>query len=105
VSELVLWLVGAVLVWALFVSAMRKPMKEAQRILDGPDRDIGPPEPCWTDEIARDGRYSYSRGQCVKDQLIDMDRRAARGEFPVRPAYQGQCSRWPTTPRGRTNST
>jgi hypothetical protein len=46
--------------------------------------DTGPAEPCWTEEIKRDGRYLYARSQCVHDNLMELDARAARGDFPVR---------------------
>jgi hypothetical protein len=45
--------------------------------------DTGPGEPCWTEEIGREGALSLGRGQCVDDMLMELDRRAARGEFPV----------------------
>ncbi|MEA3041227.1 MAG: hypothetical protein QOC65_716 [Sphingomonadales bacterium] len=38
-------------------------------------------EPCWTEEIASDGRYSYSRGQCFNAELMDLEARARLGEF------------------------
>ncbi len=41
----------------------------------------GPEEPCWTEEIASDGRYSYGRSGCHSEQLKEMEARARRGEF------------------------
>ncbi|HEX8654251.1 MAG TPA: hypothetical protein VF693_03395 [Allosphingosinicella sp.] len=38
-------------------------------------------EPCWTEEIGSDGRYSYSRGQCFNAELKDLEARARLGEF------------------------
>lgn len=46
---------------------------------------VGPSEPCWTEAIVSDGRYSYARGQCVNDVLIELDGRARRGEWPFIP--------------------
>ena len=43
--------------------------------------DIEPQEPCWTEEIGSDGRYSYSRGQCFNAELKDLEARARLGEF------------------------
>ena len=45
--------------------------------------DTGPFEPCWTEAIESDGRYRYSRGQCVNDLLMELDARARRGDFPL----------------------
>ena len=42
-----------------------------------------PLEPCWTEEIGHDGRYVYGRARCVNDDLMDVDARAARGEFQI----------------------
>ena len=41
----------------------------------------GPDEPCWTQELGSDGRYRYGRHGCVNDELMEMERRARRGEF------------------------
>lgn len=38
-------------------------------------------EPCWTEEVAHDGRYSYGRGQCFNAELKDLEARARLGEF------------------------
>jgi hypothetical protein len=32
-----------------------------------------PAEPCWTETISSDGRYSYGRSHCVNDELLAMD--------------------------------
>jgi hypothetical protein len=45
--------------------------------------DTGPAEPCWTEEIRRDGALSLARGECVKSMLMELDKRAARGDFPI----------------------
>ena len=44
--------------------------------------DTGPVEPCWTEEIASDGRFLHARSQCVDDLLMELDARARRGDFP-----------------------
>ena len=44
-------------------------------------RDPKAAEPCWTEEIASDGRYSYGRGQCFNAELKDLEARARLGEF------------------------
>ena len=43
-----------------------------------------PQEPCWTEEIGRDANLVYGRTECVHDALMDLDRRAAAGEFAPR---------------------
>ena len=43
---------------------------------------VGPSEPCWTEEIVSDGRYTYARQECVNDLLMELDARARRGEPP-----------------------
>ena len=45
--------------------------------------DTGPAEPCWTEEIGRDGRHVLARAHCPHDLLLELDARAARGDFPV----------------------
>lgn len=45
--------------------------------------DTGPGEPCWSEEIRREGPLSLGRGQCVNEALLELDKRAARGDFPV----------------------
>ena len=46
--------------------------------------DTGPrPEPCWTEEIGRDGRNVYARAQCPSDLLMELDARAERWDYPV----------------------
>jgi hypothetical protein len=62
----------------------RRVYREAQRLLSEPERGDGPGEPCWTGEIESDGRHRYSQSQCVNAELVEVDRRAARGEFPLR---------------------
>jgi hypothetical protein len=42
-----------------------------------------PIEPCWTDEIGREGGLSFGRGQCFNATLMSVDRRTARGEYPA----------------------
>jgi hypothetical protein len=46
-----------------------------------------PLEPCWTEEIGHDGRYSYGRACCVDDDLMDVDARAARGVYQMPHPY------------------
>jgi hypothetical protein len=41
----------------------------------------GPQEPCWTEEVASDGRHLYGRSGCFHEELAEMDARARRGEF------------------------
>ena len=43
----------------------------------------GPAEPCWTEEIGGDGRLRYARAHRPHDLLLELDSRAARGDFPV----------------------
>jgi hypothetical protein len=38
-------------------------------------------EPCWTEEIVSDGRYSCGRGQCFNAELKDLEARVRLGEF------------------------
>ena len=45
--------------------------------------DTGPAAPCWTEEIRRDGALSLGRGEFVSDMLMELDKRAARGDFPI----------------------
>ncbi|HEV2748427.1 MAG TPA: hypothetical protein VGW34_14170 [Allosphingosinicella sp.] len=40
-----------------------------------------PEEPCWTEELASDGRHRYGRSGCYHEQLAEMDARGRRGEF------------------------
>ena len=49
--------------------------------------DTGPAEPCWTEEIAADGRYSYARSHCPHDLLMEMDDRARRDDYPIPRVY------------------
>ncbi|TMJ17314.1 MAG: hypothetical protein E6G92_13360 [Alphaproteobacteria bacterium] len=53
--------------------------------------DTGPAEPCWTEEVGRDGALSLRRGECVHDMLIELDARAARGDFPVKELNETRC--------------
>ena len=46
---------------------------------------LGPSEPCWTEEIVSDGRYTYARRECVNDVLMELDARARRGDPPFVP--------------------
>ncbi len=79
-STLALVLAGAAAAAALLVWARRVDAAELIR----PRRpDPGPADPCWTEEIGREGELRYCRGQCVDDLLMETDARAARGEFPV----------------------
>ena len=32
-------------------------------------------DPCWTEEIESDQRYRYARGQCVNEELIELEAR------------------------------
>jgi hypothetical protein len=60
----------------------------------GPSRrtlDTGPAEPCWTEEIGREGALSLGRGECVHDMLMELDERAARGDFPVKELNERRC--------------
>jgi hypothetical protein len=34
-----------------------------------------PYRPCWTEEIESDRRYRYARGQCVNEELIELEAR------------------------------
>lgn len=45
--------------------------------------DTGPQEPCWTEEIGRDGGFIYARSQCPDDLLMELDERAGRNDFPI----------------------
>jgi hypothetical protein len=40
-----------------------------------------PAEPCWTEEIASDGRHVYGRSHCVNDELKEMDARVRGGDL------------------------
>jgi hypothetical protein len=57
-----------------------------RRASPGPDR---PPraEPCWQETIGREGDRVHARSQCVDDVLMEMDARAARGDFPIPKTY------------------
>ena len=55
---------------------------EARLILEA-----GPLEPCWTETIVSDGRYVYARSQCPNLLLMELDARAARGDFPIPRVY------------------
>ena len=41
-----------------------------------------PDEPCWTEEIASDGRHFHGRSHCVNDALMEADARIGSGDFP-----------------------
>jgi hypothetical protein len=41
----------------------------------------GRDEPCWTEEVSSDGRYSYGRYGCYHGELKEMEVRARLGEF------------------------
>ena len=49
-----------------------------------PPRDT---EPCWTEQLGADDRLTYARSQCVDDVLMEMDAKAARGDFPIPRVY------------------
>lgn len=67
---------------ALVLRAMFRGRREA---LSGRIGDVpAPQEPCWTEELRREDGLVYGRGHCVHDALIDLDRRAAAGEFAAR---------------------
>ena len=53
--------------------------KAAAEILRGPERTAGWNEPCWTEQVASDGRFSYGRYGCFHEELKEADARA-RGE-------------------------
>jgi len=38
-------------------------------------------EPCWTEQISTDGRFSYGRQGCYHADLAEMEARARTGEF------------------------
>jgi hypothetical protein len=64
---------------ALILRAMIRGRNE---LVPGTMGGLPPPrEPCWTEEIGRDGNLVCGRAECVHDALIDLDRRAAAGEF------------------------
>jgi hypothetical protein len=44
-------------------------------------------EPCWMELLGEEGGRTLARGQCVDDVLMEMDARAARGEFPIPRIY------------------
>ena len=51
--------------------------------------DTGPgAEPCWSEEIGRDGHFSYARAQCPNDLLMELDARARRRDFPIPIVYE-----------------
>jgi hypothetical protein len=62
----------------------RRPRRGAPR--GGPERHRW--EPCWDEEIARHGRLSYGRYRCVHDDLMELDARAARQDFPIPQIYE-----------------
>lgn len=49
--------------------------------------DTGPVEPCWSEEIGRAGPYRLGRAHCPHALLMELDARAARGDFPVPRMY------------------
>ncbi len=53
----------------------------------GADRP-GREEPCWTEEIGGDGRFSYGRGRCFREDLRELDARARNGDFPVAKSWE-----------------
>jgi hypothetical protein len=67
--------VGLILMW--------RDVRPAPRLPARAPLDTGPAEPCWTEAIGSDGRYSYARAHCPNDLLMEMDARAARGDFPI----------------------
>jgi hypothetical protein len=87
--ELLLTFAGfaaGILLWAWLFKA--PPADEAFReVIAGRPRqyiDTGPTfEPCWTEELGRGRQLIYARSLCVNDPLIELDARAARGDFPI----------------------
>jgi hypothetical protein len=59
-----------------------------RRAWPGPDRSRRG-EPCWQETIGREGDRVHARSQCVDDVLMEMDARAARGDFPIPTGYEG----------------
>ncbi len=49
--------------------------RAAAEILRGPDRTPGSHEPCWTEQVKSDGRYSYGRYGCFHEELREADAR------------------------------
>ena len=45
--------------------------------------DTGPVQPCWIEEVGRDGRIVYARAQCPNHLLLELDARARRHDFPI----------------------
>ena len=54
---------------------------DARAARAGLDRTT-PADPCWTEEIASDGRHFHGRSHCVNDELMEADARIASGDFP-----------------------
>lgn len=50
--------------------------------------DTGAAEPCWSEELGRDGRYRLARAHCPHALLMELDARAACGDFPVPKWYE-----------------
>lgn len=57
------------------------------RASSGRERPPRDGEPCWTELLGQEGCRTFARGQCVDDVLMEMDARAARGEFPIPRVY------------------
>jgi hypothetical protein len=77
-----LWLLGGIGFVGCIVLTMRRcfPGADAAATHAG-----GPPdEPCWTEEVAHDGRYSYGRGQCHNAELSEIEARIRMGELGPR---------------------
>jgi hypothetical protein len=73
------WLLGGLGTGTLFV-LWAWPRFDVKQLSVTQDR--GPPEePCWTEEIATDGRLSYGRYGCYHADLAEMEARARAGEF------------------------
>ena len=80
VGSLLIFLSALLVCWLLARRIMRIPPP----VFDRPaPLDTGPVEPCWTEEIASDGRFRYGRSQCVNAPLIELDARAQRRDFPI----------------------
>lgn len=53
--------------------------------------DTGPAEPCWSEEIGRNGPFRLARAHCPHDLLMELDARAARGDFPLMELNRTAC--------------
>lgn len=68
---------GAALSFVLWARRRRSEVRQLSTTYGG-----GPAEePCWTEQISTDGRFSYGRCGCYHANLADMESRARRGEF------------------------